>query len=52
MQIASSANLDVHRVGIRLRIDGHRADVQFLAGADDADGNFPAVGYQNFLKHA
>ena len=44
--------LHVHRVGIRLGIDGHGADVQFLAGADDANGNFSAIGYQNFFKHA
>ncbi len=44
--------LDVHGVGVRLGIDGDGADVEFLAGADDADGNFPAVGYQNFFKHA
>ncbi len=44
--------LDVHGVGIRLGINGHRADVQFLAGADDADGDFSAIGYQNFFKHA
>ena len=45
-------HLHVHRVGVRLGIDRHRADVQFLAGADDADGDFAAVGYQDFLKHA
>ena len=44
--------LHVHRVGVRLRIDRHRADVQFLAGADDADGNLAAIGDQNFLEHA
>ena len=43
--------LDVHGICVRLRIDGHGADIQFLAGADDADGNFSAVGYQNFFEH-
>ena len=43
--------LDVHRVGVRLRINRHRADIQFLARADDPNGNFSAIGYQNFFKH-
>ncbi len=43
--------LHVHRVGIHVRIDRHRADVQLLASADDADGNFSAIGYQDFFKH-
>ena len=45
-------HLDMHRVGIRFRIDCHGADVKLLAGADDANGNFPAIRNQNFLKHA
>ena len=44
--------LDVHRVGIRFRVDRYRADVKLLAGADDANGDFPAVRNQDFLKHA
>ena len=51
MQMASSASLDVHGIGVHLRINRHGADVQFLAGADDADGNFSAIGDQNFFKH-
>jgi hypothetical protein len=43
--------LHMHGVRVRLRIDGHGADVQFLAGADDAHGNFTAIGNENFLKH-
>ena len=43
--------LDVHGIGVRLRINRDGADVQFLAGADDADGDFSAVGDQNFFKH-
>ena len=43
--------LDVHGVAVRLGINGHRADIQFLAGANDAHGDFSAVGYQNFFEH-
>jgi hypothetical protein len=41
-------HLDVHGIGVHLRIDRDRADVQLLAGADDADGDFAAIGNQNF----
>jgi hypothetical protein len=41
----------VHGIGVHLRIDRDGADVQFFAGADDADGDFPAIGDQNFFKH-
>ena len=40
------------RIAIGLTVDGDRADAQFLAGADHAQGNFAAVCDQNFLKHA
>jgi hypothetical protein len=43
--------LDVHGVGVGFRINRDGADVQFFAGADDPNGNFAAIGYQNFLKH-
>jgi len=43
--------LDVHGIDVGLGIDGHGFDVQFLAGTDDPDGNFTAIGYENFLKH-
>src|SRR6185503_12568568 len=43
--------LHVHRICIHLGIDRHGADVQLLAGANDADGNFAPVRYQNLLKH-
>lgn len=44
-------NLDMHRVGVRLGIDGHRFDVHFAAGADDAHGDFTTVGDQDLFKH-
>ena len=43
--------LHVHGIGVRFGIDGHRPDVQFFAGADDANGDFASIRYQNFLKH-
>src|SRR5580704_17916793 len=43
--------LNMHRIRVRLRINGDGADVQFLTGADDPNGDFPAVGDQNFFKH-
>ena len=44
-------HLDVHGIGVDFRIDRDGADIQFLAGADDADGDFSAIGDQNFFKH-
>ena len=44
--------LDVERIGVGLGVDGHTADAEFLAGADDAHRNFTPVGNQNFVKHA
>ena len=45
-------HLCVHGIRIRLRVHGHGSDVEFLAGADDTNGDLPAVGYQYFFKHA
>jgi hypothetical protein len=42
----------MHRVGVGSRMDCHGLDAQFLAGAQDAQGNFAAVGDQDFLEHA
>ena len=33
----------VQRVAVGLAVDGDRLDAEFLAGADDAQGNFPAI---------
>jgi hypothetical protein len=38
----------VKRFFICFRIDRDRADAEFFAGADDAQGNFSAVGDQDF----
>ena len=52
MQMASSARLDVHGLVVGLGIDGDRLDAEFLAGADDAQGDFAAVGDEDFVEHA
>ena len=44
-------HLDVHGVGVGLGVDGDGADVELLARADDADGDFAAVSDQDFLEH-
>jgi len=33
--------LNVHGIGVRFRINGDGADVQFFAGADDPNGDLP-----------
>jgi len=43
--------LHMHGVDVGLGIDGHGFDIQFLAGPNDPDGDFAAIGYKNFLKH-
>jgi len=40
------------RVAVGLAVDGNRADAQFLARTDHAQGNFSAIGDQNLLEHA
>ena len=44
-------HLHVHGVGVGLRINGDGANVQFAAGANDAHGDFTAVGNEDFLEH-
>src|ERR1039458_520767 len=41
----------VQRIPVRLAVDRHRADVEFLACANDAQRNLAAVRNQNLLKH-
>ena len=42
---------DVQRVFVRLGIDGDRLDAEFLAGIDHPQGDFSAIGDQNFFEH-
>src|SRR5579863_2635462 len=41
----------MQRVAVRLAVNGHRADAELLARANHAQGNFAAVGNQDFLEH-
>ena len=45
------SELDVHRVHVRLGINGDGFDIKFAAGADDAEGNFTAIGDEDALEH-
>ena len=42
----------VQRVGVGLGVDGHRRDAHLLAGADDAQRDFAAIGDEDFLEHS
>ena len=42
----------VQAVAVGLGVDGHGANAQILAGANDAQRNFAPVRNQDFLKHA
>ena len=43
--------LHMKAVNIGLRVNGNRLDTQFLTGADNTEGNFAAIGDQDFFKH-
>jgi hypothetical protein len=40
----------VERTGVDVGVDGHGADPEPLAGADDPDGDLPPVGHQQLRK--
>jgi hypothetical protein len=42
---------DVQRIAVGFAVDGDRLDAELFAGADHPEGDFTAIGYQNFLKH-
>ena len=44
--------LHVERIHVRLGINRQRLDAEFLAGADDAERDFAAIGDQDFVEHA
>jgi hypothetical protein len=44
--------LDVFRFGVGFGMHGHRAHAEFAAGAQDAQGDLPAVGNKNLAEHA
>ena len=39
--------MEIARRGVGLGEHGHRLDAQFLAGADDPQSDFAAIGYEN-----
>jgi hypothetical protein len=41
----------VHRINIRLGINGDGFHIELASGADDAEGDFAAIGYQDALEH-
>jgi hypothetical protein len=41
----------VERVFVGLGVDGDRLDAEFLAGLDHPQGDFSAVGDQDFFEH-
>ena len=38
-------------VGVGLRVNSNGSNVEFLAGAYDANGDFATIGDEDFLKH-
>ena len=42
----------VQGMAVCIRIDGHRGYAGLGAGANDADGDFTAIGNKDFLDHA
>jgi|GEM_PF-3479067 len=42
----------VQRMPVRLAIDSDRANAHFLAGVDDTQRNFAAIGDEYFTKHS
>ncbi len=43
--------LHVHRIHIRLGIHRHRFDIHLAARADDSQGDFSPIGYQDTFEH-
>src|SRR5205823_11799855 len=42
----------VQRIAVSLAVNGHAANTQLFARADDAQGNFTAIGNQDLLEHS
>src|SRR6185369_11095002 len=45
------SHANVHAFDVGFRVDRNRPDAEFAAGADDADGDFASISYQDFTKH-
>ena len=50
-QIGLIGHAHMQRLAVGLRIDGHGFDTLLFAGANDTDGDFAAVGNQDFSEH-
>jgi hypothetical protein len=44
-------HIDGEAIGVGFGIDDRRLDAEAARGADDADGDFAAVGNQDFVEH-
>ena len=42
---------DMHGIGIGRRMHGHCLDAEFLAGSQHTQGDFAAIGYEDFRQH-
>ena len=51
-QVRLTGALDVLRVAVGLRVDGHRRDAQLVEGADHADRDLAAVGHEHLREHS
>ena len=43
--------LDMHGISIRFRVNGYRADIHLLAGANDTHRNLSTIRDKDFFKH-
>ncbi len=50
-QIGFVREANVKRIAVHFAEDRHRLDAEFAAGADDAHGDFAAIGDENFAEH-
>src|SRR5215468_3273928 len=42
---------DMQRIAVGLAVNRDRLDSKFLAGTNHPQGNFTAIGYEDFLEH-
>src|SRR3989304_1226529 len=42
---------NVERSAVGVAVNGNRGDAQLAAGAQEADGDFPAIGDEDFAEH-
>ena len=44
-------NPDMHRAGVDIGVDNYIIDPHLTTGADDANRNLAAIGYDDFIQH-